>query len=69
MEIERSPEPITNEDFNPTTQFASRCSLDSYSSVCVKGTPDDFEAGSIEQAKWPFRYQMFSSARLLAAAA
>jgi hypothetical protein len=56
------------EFINPTTQVAAQHLLYRSASACEKDTPDDFEAESIEQPKWPFQHQMFSSARLLAAA-
>jgi hypothetical protein len=54
--------------YNPTTQFDVWHLLDFSSFACEKGTPDDFAVESIEQAKSPFQYQTFSSARLPAGA-
>ena len=53
----------------PTTKFIAWHLSGSYSFACEKGTPDDFAAESTEQAKSPFQYQRFSSARLLVATA
>jgi hypothetical protein len=59
---------LTFEWINPTTQFDVWHLLDFSSFACEKGTPDDFAVESIEQAKSPFQYQTFSSARLPAGA-